>query len=86
MPVWLPTVGEYSGFHSTSLEKSAAAGLATRPLEETIRDTLAWFDAWRGGDARARGEAYAPGGSVPGITPEQETETLEAWREQRGSP
>ncbi len=86
MPVWLPPVGEYSGFHSTSLEKSAAAGLATRPLEETSRDTLAWFDAWRGGDARARGEAYAPGGSVPGITPEQETETLEAWREQRGSP
>eukprot|EP00913_Durusdinium_trenchii_P006118 g5730.t1 len=81
MPVWLPPVGAYSGFHATSLEKAAAAGLVTRPLEQTIRDTLAWFDEWREGDAKARGFVYEPGGRLPGITPEQESETLKAWHE-----
>ncbi len=86
MPVWLPPAGEYSGFHSTSLEMSAAAGLVTRPLAETVRDTLAWFDGWREGEAKTRGFVYAPGGRLPGITPDQEGETLKAWRERGESP
>ncbi|MFI4896810.1 MAG: NAD-dependent epimerase/dehydratase family protein [Phycisphaerales bacterium JB059] len=78
MPVWIPPVGEYAGFHATSLRKSAAAGLTTRPLQETVRDTLAWFDHWRETDAKARGFVYTPGGRLPGISPETEAETLQA--------
>lgn len=46
MPVWIPPVGEYAGFHKTVLDKSIAAGLPTRPLEVTIRETLEWYDEW----------------------------------------
>lgn len=86
MPVWIPPVGEYAGFHSTNLEKSQAAGLTTRPLEETIRDTLAWFDGWLEGDAKERGFAYEPGVGAPGVSADQEIETLKAWRERNEGP
>jgi 2'-hydroxyisoflavone reductase len=43
MPVWLPATGDQAGFGRLSVAKAIAAGLRYRPLEATVRDTLAWF-------------------------------------------
>lgn len=42
MPVWVPDEGETEGFARIDVSKAIRAGLKFRPLEETVRDTLAW--------------------------------------------
>jgi nucleoside-diphosphate-sugar epimerase len=41
LPLWLP-MPEYAGFSSRDASAAKAAGLTTRPLAETLADTLAW--------------------------------------------
>lgn len=41
LPIWLPLV-HYAGFNARDSSAARAAGLVTRPLEETLADTLAW--------------------------------------------
>ncbi|HET7194179.1 MAG TPA: NAD-dependent epimerase/dehydratase family protein [Nocardioides sp.] len=66
LPVWLPQP-DYAWLMSVDVEASYAAGLGTRPLADTARDTLAWL----------RSEPDAP---VAGLDRTSETEVLEAWR------
>jgi 2'-hydroxyisoflavone reductase len=70
MPVWVPNVPDTAGFNRFDCSRAIAAGLSFRPLDETIRETLAW-DATRGSD-------YA---LTTGITPEREQEVLQAWHQ-----
>lgn len=55
MPVWIPDAGEDAGFSRVDVSKAINAGLKFRPLEDTIRDTIAWADTrpaeheWRAG-------------------------------------
>jgi len=42
MPVWVPDNEENQGFSRMDVSKAISAGLKFRPLEETVRDTLAW--------------------------------------------
>ena len=72
LPLWIP--GDEQAFLQMSVAKASAAGLRSRPLEETARDTLAW--------ARDSGSGLvteAPYGSA-GLDPAKEAELLEAWR------
>ena len=71
LPVWMPAVGESAGFGRVSVAKARAAGLATRPLSETVRDTLAEYRTWPE-ERRARLRA--------GLTAEREAQVLAAWR------
>jgi len=41
LPLWIADPA-YRGFGARSTARAEAAGLATRPLEETLADTLAW--------------------------------------------
>jgi 2'-hydroxyisoflavone reductase len=41
LPLWLPG-DEHSEMMSADIRRALAAGLRFRPLEETVRDTLAW--------------------------------------------
>jgi 2'-hydroxyisoflavone reductase len=66
LPVWLPQP-EYAWLMSVDVEASYDAGLSTRPLAETARDTLAWL----------RGAPDAP---VSGLDRAAEAEVLAAWR------
>jgi nucleoside-diphosphate-sugar epimerase len=67
LPLWLP-LPEYGGFLSRDVTRSLAAGLRTRDLAETARDTLAWTrEAWR------------PSERDGGITAEDEAALLAAW-------
>jgi 2'-hydroxyisoflavone reductase len=55
MPAYLPDIGEDAGFAHVDVSKAIRAGLKFRPLEETVRDTIAWAatrpadHAWRAG-------------------------------------
>lgn len=55
MPVWIPDAGEDAGFSRVDVSKAIHAGLQFRPLEDTIRDTIAWAETrpadheWRAG-------------------------------------
>lgn len=45
LPVALPDDEEHRGFMRTDVRRALAAGLRTRPLIETVADTLAWWRA-----------------------------------------
>lgn len=68
MPLWVPA--EYAAYDTFNVQKAVAAGLAIRPLTETVRDTLTW-EATRPADYTWRG----------GLTPEREAELLQKWHE-----
>ena len=71
-PIYAPPTGPTAGLHQTSTARALKAGLRIRPLEETIRDLLAWYD---GLDEQERARITAPG-----ISREAELALLEAWR------
>lgn len=73
MPIWIPASGEYAGFGRISSAKAQAAGLAYRPLRETVRDTLEY---WRGLSAERRAKPKA------GLSAAREAEVLAAWHAQ----
>lgn len=54
LPLWLP-LPEYAGFSARDSSAARAAGLATRPLAETLADTLAWELARAPGPTRKAG-------------------------------
>lgn len=63
LPMWLPRP-EYDGMLAHDADPPRAAGLVTRPVADSARDTLAWVeatpDAVRGGISREReGELLA---------------------------
>ncbi|PBJ82532.1 epimerase [Lysobacteraceae bacterium NML93-0399] len=70
MPVWIAPVGDYAGFGQTRVDRALAAGLRHRPIDDTVRDTLAWWRALPG-ERRAAPKA--------GLTPAREAEVLAAW-------
>jgi 2'-hydroxyisoflavone reductase len=66
IPVWVPE--KDSAFDTCSNARARAAGLTFRPIEETIRDTLAWART-RPGDHEWRA----------GLKAEREAQLLRAW-------
>lgn len=66
MPVWVPDNEDNAGFSRVDVSKAIKAGLKFRPLEDTVRDTLAWAKA-RPADHKWRA----------GLKPEREQELLQ---------
>lgn len=66
LPLWLPRP-EYDGLPAHDAGPALAAGLATRPVEETARDTLAWLES-------------TPDAAVTGLTAHEEAEVLAGLR------
>jgi 2'-hydroxyisoflavone reductase len=69
VPLWLPRP-EYDGMLAHDATPSYDAGLVTRPLADTARDTLAWLRA-------------TPDATLTGLGREEEAEVLAAWAEAR---
>ena len=69
MPTWVPDDEEGVGFSRIDVSKAIGAGLRFRPLEETVRDTLAWAQT-RPADHEWRA----------GLTAEREAQVLAAQR------
>lgn len=58
LPLWLP-LPEYAGFMARSTAAAEALGLTSRPLAETLADTLSWELASGPGRARKAGLSAA---------------------------
>jgi hypothetical protein len=52
IPLWVGEPG-YDAYNDVDSSRAVAAGLACRPVIDTIRDTLSW-DLARGGPARGK--------------------------------
>lgn len=69
LPCWVPETGEMAGFLNSDTSKAASAGLACRPVEQTVGDTWAWL--------QAEGmPAQRPDRSVHGLPPDLERRLL----------
>jgi 2'-hydroxyisoflavone reductase len=69
-PIWMPAEGEFAGFHRRSCQKAAKAGLVFRPVADTAKATLEWFQSL---------DERTPFGKPQGITPEKEANLLAEW-------
>jgi 2'-hydroxyisoflavone reductase len=67
LPLWISDPA-FAGMLSVPVDRAVAAGLRTRPLAETVADTLAWV---RAGDA--------PADAPAGLEREKEQRVLDAW-------
>jgi 2'-hydroxyisoflavone reductase len=67
---WIHAVGKEAAISDTDVERAFAAGLTTRPLLDTVRDTLAWHLS-RPNEQQASLKV--------GLAPEQERAVLAAW-------
>jgi 2'-hydroxyisoflavone reductase len=76
MPLWLPeSAPKLKGFMFVKPDKAIADGLRFRPLSETIRDTLTWYQTER-----------ADEDLKTGISSEKEQELLRKWHETQLGP
>jgi 2'-hydroxyisoflavone reductase len=75
LPLHVPPTGETSGFHRVNVAKAIAAGLTFRPLADTAKVTLEWFDGL---------PVETQAGILPrpphAVTPDREKELIAAWR------
>jgi len=74
LPPWSPMKGDMAGASLTSMKAAGSTGLRSRPLQETVRDTLAWFQTLPA-DRQAKLKA--------GLDPKKETDTLSAWHKDK---
>jgi len=76
MTVWVPPVGEFAGFSSSSIQHALDTGLSFRPLADTAKATV---DYWNSLDEERRSKPRA------GLPAEKETEVLAAWHAREGA-
>jgi len=77
MTTWVPPSEGYEGFSRVDCSRAIKSGLRFRPLAETARDTLDW---WNGLPEERRSEPRA------GLPAEKETEVLAAWHARPSEP
>jgi nucleoside-diphosphate-sugar epimerase len=75
LPLWLPE--QDAAILQADVSHAVAAGLRFRPVEETVRDTLAWTQAGGGTSELASGVMIGEAG----MRPEREAELLSAWKD-----
>jgi 2'-hydroxyisoflavone reductase len=75
LPPWSPTKGDSAGASLTAIRPAYDAGLRSRPLQETVRDTLAWFQTL---PPERQAKLHA------GLDPQKEADTLKAWHQSKG--
>ena len=73
MPLWIPEK-EGPGVGDVNCQRALAAGLTFRPLEDTVRDTLAW-----------RNTLPADAEWPAGLNPDRESELLALWHSEQSS-
>ena len=71
MPVWVPAAGDSIGFAQINCQKAIGRGLRFRPVQDTVRDTLAW---WKTLPEERRGKLRA------GLAADREIAVLGDWK------
>jgi nucleoside-diphosphate-sugar epimerase len=67
LPIWAPPDGELASLHDGNVSAAYAAGLACRPVEQTVADTWRWLQQ----------EGYPPPGRLEhGLSPDKERRVL----------
>ncbi|MFN7979825.1 MAG: hypothetical protein U0P30_16950 [Vicinamibacterales bacterium] len=74
LPVWVPPEGETKGFTQRSIARALAAGLTFRPFADTVKETLAFYDAQT---AERKAQLHA------GLAADREAAVLAAWKARR---
>jgi 2'-hydroxyisoflavone reductase len=74
LPIYLPPTGDSAGTHLRGNAKAVKAGLKFRPVDVTVRDTLAYF---KGLPEERRDKPRA------GLPAEREAELLALWHKER---
>jgi len=75
LPPWSPMKGDMAGASLTSVTRAQKTGLHSRPLRETVHDTLAWFQTLPA-DRQAKLHA--------GLAADKEADTLREWHKANG--
>lgn len=70
LPLWVPAV-DAPGLWTADTTAAEAAGLACRPVRDTLLDTWDWMRSIEGG--------WKPSDRTPGLAPERERELLAGW-------
>ena len=70
LPLWIPAA-EAPGLWDSDTSAAEAAGLACRPVRDTLLDTWDWMRGIEGG--------WQPAERTPGLAPERERELLAGW-------
>jgi len=70
LPLWVPAA-EAPGLWASDTAPAEAAGLACRPVRDTLLDTWDWMAGIEGG--------WQPAERTPGLAPEKERELLAGW-------
>jgi 2'-hydroxyisoflavone reductase len=71
LPVWVPPEGETAGFTQRSIARAVAKGLTFRSFADTVKETLAFYNA-QSEERKAQLRA--------GIAPDREAAVLAAWK------
>jgi 2'-hydroxyisoflavone reductase len=77
LPLWLSESGEFAHMLEADVSRAVGAGLVTRPVAETVRDTLHWAQTREG---HGSGTVAMGGAEGVGLDPERERELLAEWR------
>ena len=72
-PIWAPYAGDTKGFHTWSNARALTTGLRFRPVEETVKDTLAWY--------KTQEKVEKGRTRLAGPNAEREAKLIAAWRE-----
>jgi 2'-hydroxyisoflavone reductase len=75
LPPWSPMKGDSAGASLTSVKESLQTGLRSRPIQQTVTDTLAWFQSLPP-DRQANLKA--------GLPAPRESDTLRLWHQANG--
>jgi 2'-hydroxyisoflavone reductase len=79
LPLWVAESNEESAhIHAADVSRAVAAGLRSRPVADTIRDTLEWAASR---DHRGAGTVAMGGTEGVGMAPEREAELLAEWHQ-----
>jgi 2'-hydroxyisoflavone reductase len=77
MVPWVMPRGNSFGHTRINYDRAVAAGLTHRPLADTVRDTLDWWESEAVDPERRAKPRFV-------LTPEREAEIIEDWRTRRG--
>jgi 2'-hydroxyisoflavone reductase len=75
LPPWAPPSGDSAGAALTVTERAAKSGLRSRPLRDTVRDTLTWFQTL---PPERQAKLHA------GLDAQKESDTLREWHASLG--
>jgi 2'-hydroxyisoflavone reductase len=77
LPLWLAESDpEWAHMQEADVSRALAVGLSARPVDETVRDTLAWAESRNGPGAGTAAMGSAVG---VGLDADKEAELLREW-------